>query len=137
MRVNEEVRRSSWGVAGREGLLRRLLHHVDRGYLVRELLADRVHQVIERVRSFVFDAIDEERRRTVRATSHCALQISVHALEAMGAAVASGIALLVVTHPNALTAYAATHTTAVVAAIGIGAASVMLSYGVALEADRP
>ncbi len=61
--------------------------------------------------------------------------ISVQLLEALAAAVAIGIALLVVTDPNALTSYAAIHTTAVVAAIGIAAASVALIYGVALEAD--
>src|SRR6267143_7130799 len=60
-------------IAGWEGLLRRLVHCVQRSLLIRELLTGRAHQVIERVRAFVFDAIDEEPRRSVRATAHCAL----------------------------------------------------------------
>src|ERR1700674_2547996 len=48
---------------------------------MRELLTDRAHQVLERIRSFVFDAIDEERRRAVCPTARRALQIGVHALE--------------------------------------------------------
>ncbi|MEK6251634.1 MAG: phosphatase PAP2 family protein [Actinomycetota bacterium] len=74
-------------------------------------------------------AVDRQPRFSVRS-------ISVQVPEALAAAVAIGIALLVVTHPNALTAYAATHTIAVIVAIGIAAASVTLIYGVAFEADR-
>ncbi|HEY8640249.1 MAG TPA: phosphatase PAP2 family protein [Solirubrobacterales bacterium] len=73
-------------------------------------------------------AIDRQPRLSVRS-------ISLQVLEALAAAVAIGIALLMVTHPNPLTSYAATHTTSVLAAIGIAAASVALIYGVALEAD--
>jgi membrane-associated phospholipid phosphatase len=73
-------------------------------------------------------AVDRQSRFSVRS-------ISVQVVEALAAAVAIGIALLVVAHPNALTSYAATHTTSVLAAIGIAAASVALIYGVALEAD--
>ena len=73
-------------------------------------------------------AVDRQPRFSVRS-------IGVQVLEALVVVVAIAIAVVVVTHPNALTSYVATHTTAVVAAIGISAASVALIFGVALEAD--
>ncbi len=65
-----------------------------------------------------------------------ARSINAKLLEVLAATAALGVALIAVMHPNPLISYAEAHTTAVVAAIGIAAASVALTYGVALEADR-
>ena len=69
-----------------------------------------------------------ERRFRVRS-------IGVRALELLAIPAALVVALLVVTHPNALTSYAASHTTGVIAAIGIAAASISLVYAVTAELE--
>lgn len=61
--------------------------------------------------------------------------IGTLALQLLAVAVAIGVVLLVVTHPSAVTAYAAAHTTAVAAAIGIAVASFGLVSGVTAELE--
>jgi membrane-associated phospholipid phosphatase len=64
-----------------------------------------------------------------------ARSLGVRALELLAITAALAVALLVVTHPNALTSYAATHTTGVIAAIGIAVASISLVYAVTAELE--
>jgi membrane-associated phospholipid phosphatase len=61
--------------------------------------------------------------------------IGMRALELLAITAALAVALLVVTHPNALTSYAATHTTGMIAAIGIAVASISLVYAVTAELE--
>lgn len=61
--------------------------------------------------------------------------IGVRALEVLAIPVAIGIAVLVITHPNDLTSYVAAHTSGVIAAFGIAAASAALVYGVTAELE--
>lgn len=61
--------------------------------------------------------------------------IGMRALEVLAIPAALAVALLVVTHPNALTSYAASHTTGVIAAIGIAVASISLVYAVTAELE--
>ena len=61
--------------------------------------------------------------------------IGMRALELLAITAALAVALLAITHPNALTSYAATHTTGVIAAIGIAVASISLVYAVTAELE--
>jgi len=69
-----------------------------------------------------------ERRFQVRS-------IGMRPLEVLAIPAALAVALLAITHPNDLTSYAATHTTGVIAAIGIGLASISLLYAVTAELE--
>jgi membrane-associated phospholipid phosphatase len=69
-----------------------------------------------------------ERRFQVRS-------IGMRTLEVLAIPAVLAVALLVITHPNALTSYVVTHTTGVIAAIGIAAASISLVYAVTAELE--
>jgi membrane-associated phospholipid phosphatase len=70
-------------------------------------------------------------------TSFALRSVGARALEVLAVPAAIAIALLVITHPNELTSYAATHTSGLVAAVGIAAALAGLVYGVTAELENP
>jgi FtsH-binding integral membrane protein len=61
--------------------------------------------------------------------------ISAPVVQLLAVAVALGVGLILLTHPSAVTSYAAAHTTAVAAAIGIAIASFGLVSGVTAELE--
>jgi membrane-associated phospholipid phosphatase len=72
---------------------------------------------------------DAPRRRPALAA------ISASTLQLLAVAVAAGAAAVLLTHPSAVTSYAAAHTTSVAAAIGIALASFGIVSGVTAELE--